>query len=421
MTNISCYDHRQYLLRHFENVILMYHSSERFSTAMALQDYLLSHTKTLLVVTHPLSFANDRRITISFFIDGRVVTELQFDAGENIDYREAKTVFKEIVFLLKTVPAIRQISKSNKTIFDIAIGVDPVFSVVTLLLKKMGISKNAISAYFNDVAEQRFKNTIMNLIYRNTIRFCLNRADCVWYIGPKMRTAIQRTLGNVNEKAYLFVPNGTYIFDNCDRLICSGKIISARILIESSGLQLVIQALPEVIKKVPTVEFLILGQGPYEGQLRRLVKDLMLEDHVKFLGFRSHKEVMEIMSRCDIGVATYMPTNLKTMLWPSNNTEDLDGTVSTMEFFAAGLPIIATRGMGISEVIEKNRAGIVISWNREEVHNAILKLFDPTIYAEMARNSKHLGVNYDWNKIFSSALEITAKVLSDGHYGKTQK
>ena len=78
-------------------------------------------------------------------------------------------------------------------------------------------------------------------------------------------------------------------------------------LLKKQGVQLIIKVLPEIIKKVPKASLFILGTGPFESDLQAQAKRLNLEDRVKFYGFiEEHSDLEEILTKCAIGVATYV-------------------------------------------------------------------------------------------------------------------
>jgi len=56
------------------------------------------------------------------------------------------------------------------------------------------------------------------------------------------------------------------------------------------GVDILIKALPMVLNSVPDLSAYIAGTGPREDELKRLVKELNLETHVKFLGLITDEE-----------------------------------------------------------------------------------------------------------------------------------
>ena len=81
--------------------------------------------------------------------------------------------------------------------------------------------------------------------------------------------------------------------------------------------------------------FFLIGGGPLEEELRKLVKELEIEDRVVMTGHRS--DIPEIMGDLDVFLMT-------------SKTEGLGTTV--LDAFANRVPVVATRGGGIPEMIE---------------------------------------------------------------------
>lgn len=61
-------------------------------------------------------------------------------------------------------------------------------------------------------------------------------------------------------------------------------LISVAALEERKGMQWVIQAMPLLLKKIPELQYLIVGDGQYRSNLAALVADLALESRVHLLG-----------------------------------------------------------------------------------------------------------------------------------------
>jgi len=80
--------------------------------------------------------------------------------------------------------------------------------------------------------------------------------------------------------------------------------------------------------------FFMIGGGPLEGDLRKLVKVMDIEDRVVMTGHRS--DISEIMGDLDVFLMT-------------SKTEGLGTTV--LDAFANKVPVVATRGGGIPEMI----------------------------------------------------------------------
>ena len=77
--------------------------------------------------------------------------------------------------------------------------------------------------------------------------------------------------------------------DKVDKFTVGEKLAKKSLVLMSmldatKGVQLLIEAMQDIIKEVPRAELLIIGTGPYEQNLKEQAKKLGLEDNVKFLG-----------------------------------------------------------------------------------------------------------------------------------------
>ncbi|NML35829.1 glycosyltransferase family 4 protein [Chitinophaga sp. G-6-1-13] len=66
-------------------------------------------------------------------------------------------------------------------------------------------------------------------------------------------------------------------------------------LSEEKNVELLVKSIPEVRKKVPDVKLRIIGNGPTEEKLRRLVDELAIVDIVEFLPFTSQEKLFHLV------------------------------------------------------------------------------------------------------------------------------
>ena len=92
------------------------------------------------------------------------------------------------------------------------------------------------------------------------------------------------------------------------------------------ALGVLIEAAKHLVPRFPELRVLIVGHGPVEHELRRLVAEASLEHTVLFLGRRS--DVPDVLDAIDVAVCC----------------SDFEGSpLSVMEYMAAGRPVVATR------------------------------------------------------------------------------
>ncbi len=106
-----------------------------------------------------------------------------------------------------------------------------------------------------------------------------------------------------------------------------------------------IELLIGAVARVPEARLDIVGDGPEAAALRRRAEDDGVSDRVRFLGARSHDEVMERMRAADVFVLASSYEGLPHVL---------------IEALASGTPVIATRDAGTVDVIEDGANGVLV-------------------------------------------------------------
>lgn len=77
-------------------------------------------------------------------------------------------------------------------------------------------------------------------------------------------------------------------------------ILTVGRLIKRKGQDMVIKALPLVLKKIPDVIYLVVGRGPYQTTLQNLTRRLNLQERVKFAGFIESRQLSLYYNACDV-------------------------------------------------------------------------------------------------------------------------
>jgi glycosyltransferase involved in cell wall biosynthesis len=99
-----------------------------------------------------------------------------------------------------------------------------------------------------------------------------------------------------------------------------------------------------ILGEMPETAFLIVGEGPLEGDLRRRAAELGIEAKVLFLGFQ--RETMPLYSICDCVLLT-------------SRSEGLPNAV--LEAMLAGRSVVAFDVGGVAELVPDARVGIVVA------------------------------------------------------------
>jgi len=120
----------------------------------------------------------------------------------------------------------------------------------------------------------------------------------------------------------------------------------------------------EVLRKLPKVAFLLVGDGKMRESLESRVRDLEIKKNVIFAGYR--EDVDKIYSIMDVCV---LLTNAKVRL---------DGVANSLiEAMVAGVPVIASAGGGTDEFLQNGKQGLVVApYDYRGTAKAILELLN---------------------------------------------
>ena len=165
-----------------------------------------------------------------------------------------------------------------------------------------------------------------------------------------------------------------------------------------------IAAAPAVLKEFPQTRFVLAGDGDARPQFEEQAARLGVQQSFSFLGRRS--DIPDLLASCDIAVL------------PSR-AEGLPNAV--LEYMAAGLPTIASRVGGNSELIEDGVTGLLVqSEDAEALSSALLRLLrDPELARHMAENGKRVAVeNYSFERLLREVEDLYTELL-DRHKRRT--
>lgn len=155
--------------------------------------------------------------------------------------------------------------------------------------------------------------------------------------------------------------------------------------------EVVLRALASL--KLDAYQYLICGLGPLEERLRDIVRELKMEDRVRFLGYRN--DIPQIMNAADV------------YLFPSLQ-EGLP--VALMEAMAAGKAVACSRIRGNTDLIEKDGGVLFDPVNVEECANAIRSLLDAD-YGQMGRFNAEKIKGFSREAVEKQMFEIYGCVL----------
>lgn len=134
------------------------------------------------------------------------------------------------------------------------------------------------------------------------------------------------------------------------------------------GLPLLLRACADLPEDCRDWTLEVVGDGPMEGELKALARELGVADRVRFAGALSPEDVAAAYDRADCYVLSSFMEGLPVVL---------------MEAMAKGLVVISTRVAGVPELVESGKGGILVpGGSATALRDAI---------ADVARNLDRLG------------------------------
>ncbi|WP_274428177.1 glycosyltransferase family 4 protein [Desulfosarcina sp. BuS5] len=242
---------------------------------------------------------------------------------------------------------------------------------------------------------------VINLKSNGLFRWLINRLDAYACNSLFTHNRLQEFLGKKIPEFIAYPGVEEKFFQHMDKNECKKQFgVSDRKVMytvgrldKRKGHDLVIRAMPEIIKKIPDVIYLIGGTGPYLPQLKSLVEEHHLQDYVKFCGFIADKDICAFHHCGDVFV---MPNRIL----DDGDTEGFG--IVFLEASASSRPAIGGSAGGAIEAIEDGVTGYNVNpYKTEELVEKIIYLLTNTDKAKaMGKDGKkRVWENFRWNML----------------------
>jgi glycosyltransferase involved in cell wall biosynthesis len=151
------------------------------------------------------------------------------------------------------------------------------------------------------------------------------------------------------------------------------------------SIDVVVRAFAEVQKEFPDAKLDLVGNGPLESDIRKLVAGLNLKG-VNFAGVASRQEIGKYYDRADIFINASWLDNMP---------------LSVIEAFASGTVVVTTAPECMPYLVEHERTGLLSPVGDEKSlgANVIRLLRDPALAARLAGNAHDESRSYKWEAV----------------------
>ncbi|WP_286264200.1 TIGR04063 family PEP-CTERM/XrtA system glycosyltransferase [Thalassotalea atypica] len=274
-----------------------------------------------------------------------------------------------------------------------------------------------IRAFWEDAAVDHGtckENDLRYKLTRALESYVVKKADAVTTICDGLKQDL--IARGVNEEKLTVIPNAVNV-EQFEVITEKDKTLEAELALENSkvlgflgsfyayeGLDLLVSALPQVLKKVPDIKLLLVGGGPQEENLKAQVKELGVDASVIFTGRVPHQEVSKYYSLVDLLIYPRKKMRLTNLVTP----------LKPLEAMAQGKPVLASDVGGHNELITDNKTGYLFKADDvDDLAKQIVATFEQqTQWNGILDNGRHYVENVrNWHVSVSNYLPVYSSLV----------
>ena len=161
-----------------------------------------------------------------------------------------------------------------------------------------------------------------------------------------------------------------------------------------------LQALPPVLREVPNLKTVIVGEGDDRPRLEALAKELKVQDSVRFTGFVDEQEKVTLLQQMWFKVAT-------------SSKEGWGLTVT--EANACGTPVIASNVPGLRDAVQDGKSGLLYRYGDIEdlVGKIKLLLGDGELRAHLSAGALAWAARFSWDEAARRTIEVLEQRIAE--------
>lgn len=171
-------------------------------------------------------------------------------------------------------------------------------------------------------------------------------------------------------------------------------------LVREKGVQVLLDATPEIMAHRPKTKIVIAGKGPHEGALRHQVKSIGIANRVYFTGYIDDETRNSLYSWASVAVfpSLYEPFG-----------------IVALEAMAARVPVVVSDSGGLGEIVRHGFDGLkAYPGNSKSLADMVLWLLNDNNLAEKIKNQAYRRVveDFNWKEIARQTREVYREVWS---------
>ncbi|MDO8461385.1 MAG: glycosyltransferase family 4 protein [Deltaproteobacteria bacterium] len=291
---------------------------------------------------------------------------------------------------------IKKILEEEK--FDLLHIHSPMMPILPLLFEKYTntLTIGTIHTYFDSFGALFFYR-----LFRKGVQAYLNKLDGFIAVAPCCLESLDLFFHYSRDKLEI-IPNGVDTHwsethsgridkyaDGTPNILFLGR------LDPRNGLDLLLDAFPQVLKKVPKARLIVIGDGPLRSFYEKKASPF-LGENVFFEG-QINDTRPEYFATSDV------------FCYPATKSAF---SVTVLEAMACGKPVVATENKGFCDMMQNGVNGILVEQGRaDKLAEALVQVLqDKNLAKKLSDNGREMIRNYSWETITDRVLAFYDKI-----------
>ncbi len=207
----------------------------------------------------------------------------------------------------------------------------------------------------NNVQTTDFISKITDWLALKTDETTMRLSDAVFVITRPLKEKIIQKNQKISKERLHILPSGanTDLFKPMETAACRKRLMLdpakkyvcfVGTLLDHQGLHVLIEAAPLILRSVPDVCFVIIGEGPMRKTWERQGESLLLTDKILFTGQIAYEEMPFWINAMDVCTAPFL------------KGAGLRSPVKIFDYMACGKPVVASRIVDATGIFEDSDA-----------------------------------------------------------------
>jgi glycosyltransferase involved in cell wall biosynthesis len=159
----------------------------------------------------------------------------------------------------------------------------------------------------------------------------------------------------------------------------------------------IVRRLGEMLGSSSRIELRIAGDGPWRARLQRAIEREGLSRQIALLGHQSREQLRALFADSDVFV---LPTVRESF------------GLAALEARCAGLPVVAMRGSGVSELVQHGVHGLLGDSDAELASHVATLIRDPAQRAAIADENRRSDPLCDWSRVIEQHVSLYSKAIA---------